>query len=66
MGTDEEPQNMLGRSNFSSNIKEKVKALLAQLPIPPGYSSMPKPDFVYLLEGDPEAIISCTHHPFEA
>ena len=60
MGADQEPQDMLGGSNFSSNVKEKVKALLAELPILPGYSSMRKPSFVYLLEGDPEGIISCT------
>ena len=66
MGTDQEPQDMLGGSNFSSNVKQTVKALLAQLPLLPRYSSMRKPGFVYLLEGDPEGIISCTPHPFEA
>jgi len=57
---------MLGGSNFSSNVKETVQALLTQLPLLPGYSSMHKPGFVYLLEGDPEGIISCTHYPLEA
>jgi len=66
MGTDQEPQDMIGGPNFSSNVKEKVKALLAQLPILPGYSSMSKPGFVYLLEGDPKGIISSTHHLLEA
>jgi len=66
MGTDQEPQGMLGGSNFSSNVKEKVQALLTQLPLLLGYSSMRKLGFVYLLEGDPEGIISCTHHPLEA
>jgi len=56
----QEPQDMLGWSNFSSNGKEKVQALLNQLPLLPGHSSMHKPGFVYLLEGDPEGIISCT------
>ena len=65
MGTDQEPQDMLGGSNFSSHVKEKVQALLNQLPILPGYSSMRKPNFVYLLEGDLEGIISCTHHPLK-
>ena len=58
MGTDQEPQGMLGGPNFSSNVKEKVQALSTQLPLLPGYSSMRKPSFVYLLEGDPEGIIS--------
>jgi len=66
MGTDQEPHGMLGRSNFSSNVKDKVQALLTQLPLLPGYSFMHKPGFVYLLEGDPGGIISCTHHPLEA
>ena len=66
MSLDQEPQDMLGGSNFSSNVKGKVLALLNQLPILPGYSSMRKPGFVYLLEGEPEGIISCTHHPLKA
>ena len=66
MGTNQELQDMLGGSNFSSNLKEKVKALLAQLHILPGYTSSHKPGFVYLLEGEPEGIISCTHHPLKA
>jgi len=66
MSPGQEPQDMLGGSKFSSNVKEKVQALLTQLPLLPGYSSMRKPGFVYLLEGDPEGIISCTPHPLEA
>jgi len=66
MGLDQEPQDMLGGSNFSSNVKGKVLALLNQLPILPGDSSMRKPGFFYLLEGDPEGIISCMPHPLEA
>jgi len=66
MGTDQEPQGILGGSNLSSNVKEKVQALLTQLPLLPGYSSTRTPDFVYLLEGDPEGIISCTHHLLQA
>jgi len=66
MGTDPELQGMLRRSNVNSNVKEKVKALLTQLFILPGYTSSHKPDFVYLLEGDPEGVISCTHHPLQA
>ena len=50
MGTDQEPQGMLGGSNFSSNVKDKVQALLTQLPLLPGYSSMHKPGFVCPLE----------------
>ena len=66
MGLVQEPQDMLGGVNFSSKVKEQVQALLTQLPILPGYSSMHKPGFVYLLEGHPEGVISCTHHPLEA
>ena len=66
LGTDPELQGMLGRSNVNSNVKEKVKALLTQLFILPGYTSSHKPGFVYLLEGDPEGVISCTHHPLQA
>jgi len=66
MGTDQEPQGMLRMSNFSSNVKEKVQALLTQLPLLPEYSSMHKLSFVYLLEGNPEGIISYTHHALEA
>ena len=65
MGTDQELQDMLRGSNFSSNVKEKVKALLVQLHILPGYTSSHKPSFVYLLQGEPEEIISCTHHPLK-
>ena len=66
MGPIEEPQDMLGGLNFSPKVKKQVQALLTQSPILPGYSSMHKPGFVYLLEGDPEGIISCTHHPLKA
>ena len=66
MGPDQEPQDMLEGSNFISNVKEMVQALLTQLPLLPGYSSTRKPDFVYLLEGDLEGTISCTPHPLEA
>ena len=66
MRPDQEPQDVLGRSNFSSNVKKKVQALLTQLPLLPGYSSMRKSGFIYLLEGDPEGTISCTPHPLEA
>jgi len=47
MRPDQEPQDMLGGSNFSSNVKEKVQALLTQLPLLLGYSTMRKPSFVY-------------------
>ena len=65
MGPVQEPQDMLGGLNFSSKVKEQVQALLTQPPILPEYSSMRKPGFVYLLEGDPNGIISCTHHHIE-
>ena len=63
MGYVQEPQDMLGGLNFSPKVKEQVRALFTQTAILPGYTSMHKPSFVYLLEGDPEGIISCTPHP---
>ena len=62
----QEPKDMLGGLNFSPKVKKQVQALFTQTPILPGYSSMHKPGFVYLLEGNPEGIISCTHHPLKA
>ena len=66
MGPIQEPLDMLGGLNFSPKVKKQVQALFTQTPILPGYSSMHKPSFVYLLEGDLEGIISYTHHPLEA
>jgi len=63
MGPHQEPQDTLGGSNFSSNVKEKVQALLHQLAVMPGLNFMHKPDFIYLLEDDPDRVISCTPHP---
>ena len=57
---------MLGGLNFSLKVKEQVQALFTQTPILPGYTSMHKPGFVYLLEGDPEGVISCTPYLLEA
>jgi len=66
MGPIQEPQDMLGGLNFSPKVKKQVQALLTQLPILPGYTSSLQPGFVSLLEGDPEEVISCTHHPLKA
>jgi len=43
MGPHQQPQDTLGGSNFSSNVKEKVQALLHQLAILPGLNSIYKP-----------------------
>jgi len=66
MGPIQEPLDMLGGLNFSPKVKKQVQALLTQHAVLPGYTSSHKPGSVYLLEGNPEGEISCTHHPFEA
>ena len=66
MGPVQEPQDMLGGLNFSLKVKKQVQALLTQLPILPRYTSSLQPDFVYLLEGDPQGVISCMPHPLKA
>jgi len=60
MGSHQEPQDTWGGSNFSSNVKEKVQALLHQLSILPGLNSMPKPSFVYPSEDNSDGVIFCT------
>jgi len=57
------PQGSLRSPSSSSKVKEKVQALIDQLAVLPGSSSMHKPDFAYLLEGDLCGVISCTPHP---
>jgi len=47
-----EPQGSPRSLSMRSQVKEMVQALLHQLSDPAGYSSMRKPEFVYLLEGD--------------
>jgi len=49
-----ELQGSLKSSSMHCQVKKKVQALLHQLSVSPGCLSMPKPDFVHLLEGDPE------------
>ena len=61
-----EPQGSPRSLSMHSQVKEMVQALLHQLSDPPGYSSMHKPGFVYILEGDLEGVISCTPHPHQA
>jgi len=65
-----EPHHELQGSPKSSSmccqVKEKVQALLHQLSVSPGCSSMPKPDFVHLLEGVLDGVISCTPHSHQA
>jgi len=53
-------------SNSSSKVKEKVQALLHQLVVLPGLNSIHKPGFVYLLESDPDGVISYMPHPHSA
>jgi len=62
-GPHQEPQDNLEGSSSSFNAKEKILALLDQLVLLPGLRYMHRPDFIYLLEGDPEGIISYTPHP---
>jgi len=54
MGPHQEPQDTLGGSKFSSNIKEKAQALLHQLAALLRLNSTHKPGFVDLLEDDPD------------
>ena len=61
-----EPQGSPISLSIRSQVKEMVQALLHQLSDPPGYSPTYKPDFVYLLEGDPEGVIFCTSHSHQA
>jgi len=60
------PQGSPRSPRLCSKVKQKVQALIHQLSASPGYSSMHKPDFVYLLEGEPEGVISCTPHSDQA
>jgi len=48
------PQGSLRSPSLRSKVNEKVQALIHQLSASPGYSSMYKPDFVNLLQGEPE------------
>ena len=56
------PQGSPRSPSSSPKVKEKVQALIDQLVVLPGSSSIHKPSFVYLLEGDPDGVISCTPH----
>jgi len=57
-----EPQGNPRSPSLCSKVKEKVQALIHQLSASPRLTSMHKPYFVYLLEGEPEGVISCTPH----
>jgi len=57
-----EPQGNQEGSSSSSEVKERVLTLLDQLAVQPWLRDMHKSDFVYLLEGNPDGIISCTPH----
>jgi len=59
----QEPQGSTRSSSPTSKVNEKVQSLIDQLAVLPGSTSMHKPSFVYLLEGDPDGVISCTPHP---
>jgi len=58
----QEPQGSPRSPRPSSKVKENIQALIDQLAVLPRSTSMHKPDFVYLLEGDPDGLISCTPH----
>ena len=60
---DLEPLASLEGSSLSSKVKEKVLALLDQLAVLPRLRDMHKPNFIYILEGDPNRIISYMLHP---
>jgi len=62
----QEPQGSPRSLSIRSQVKEMVQAFLHQQPEPSGYSTMHKPGFVYLLEGVPEGVISCTPHSLKA
>jgi len=59
----QEPQGSLRSPSPSSKLKEKVQALIDQLVILRESTSIHKLGFVYLLEGDPDGVISCMSHP---
>jgi len=59
----QEPQGSPRSLIPSSKVKERVQVLIDQLAVLSGSTSMHKPDFVNLLEGDPGGIISSTPHP---
>ena len=46
----------------AAKIKEKVQMLLNQATVPPGYTSMPRPGFVYMMANDPEGISVSMDH----
>ena len=46
----------------AAKIKEKVQMLLNQATVPPGYTFMPRPGFVYLIANDPEGVSASTDH----
>ena len=52
--------------SLRSKVKEKVQALINQLAASLGYSSMHKPGFVNLLQGEADGVISCTPHSDQA
>jgi len=63
MESHQEPQGSSRSPSPSSKVKERVQALIDQLVVLPRPTSMHKPDFVYLLDRDPDGVISCTPHP---
>jgi len=46
----------------AAKIKEKVQVLLNQATALPGYTSMPRPGFVYMIANDPEGISASMDH----
>ena len=62
MESHHEPQGSPRSPSLCSKVKEKVQALIHQLSASPGVTSMHKPSFAYLLEGELEGVISYTPH----
>ena len=54
----QKPQDSQWGLSSSSKVKDRALALLDQLSVSPRLRSLHKLDFVYLLEGDPDGIIS--------
>ena len=53
-----EAQDSPRSPSLRSKVKEKVQDLIQQLSASPGLTSMHKPSFVYLLEGEPKGVVS--------
>jgi len=66
MGPHHEPQGSPRGPRNRPKVKEKGLSVNSQCPVLPGSTISHKPGFVYLVEGDPGGVKSCTTHPFKA